>query len=218
MSKTVTAVIFIFFVLVAANLFVSFMGSLMPVHGSGIFALPTVGSAVGATSGFGGNGVFPIDANLFNKDGVGSMYVTQGYGRTAYAYLYPGGWHDGVDLAASYGTPIYSPNNGTVIATGDQDNYCYHRGFGKYVAIKDPATNLVLWYAHLGQIDVAVGQSVAKSSIIGLVGATGLETGTHLHFSIFQGSGFTMQSRDGCGPEPTGQDLDPLSYLGSVYK
>ena len=124
-----------------------------------------------------------------------------------------------LDIGANYGEPIYSPSNtSTVIAVGNQDNYCYKKGFGKYIAVKDPTNNLMLWFAHLGTIDVSPGQTISKGAEIGTVGATGLETGTHLHFSIFDANGFTMEVRDGCGPEPTGQDLDPLNYLGTTYR
>lgn len=145
-------------------------------------------------------------------------YITQGYGRTPFSYAYPGGWHDGIDIAAAYGAPIYSPAAGIVFATGNQDNYCYRRGFGKYVALKDGANNLILWFAHLGNISVSPGDTVKKDAQIGTVGATGFETGTHLHFSIFDAAGFTMAFRNGCGPDPTGHDLNPLSYLGTTYE
>jgi len=163
--------------------------------------------------------IFLVAGNLL-WIGIGTSYVTQGYGETPYSYLYPGGWHDGIDIGATYGEPIYSPNNGVVLAVGNQDNYCYKKAFGKYVAIKDPVNNFVLWYAHLGTQAVTPGETITKGTELGTVGTTGLETGTHLHFSIFEdttASPFTMQVRDGCGPEPTGQDVDPLNYLGSVY-
>jgi murein DD-endopeptidase MepM/ murein hydrolase activator NlpD len=167
---------------------------------------------------FSPTGIRTVNFNFFGKQNpTGKGYITQGYGATSYSYLYKNHWHDGVDIAAPYGATIYSPNAGTVLATGNMDNYCYHLGFGKYVAVEDPATDLVLFYAHLGTMDVVPGQTVALGAPIGTVGATGYETGVHLHFSIFQKTGFTMQVRDGCGPEPTGQDVDPLNYLGG-YK
>jgi murein DD-endopeptidase MepM/ murein hydrolase activator NlpD len=100
---------------------------------------------------------------------------------------------------------------------GNQDTFCYNRAFGKYIAIKDSAKNLVLWYAHLGSMDVTPGQTVLKNAKIGTVGATGLETGPHLHFSVFDANGFTMTPRNGCGPMPTGQDLNPLNYLSTIF-
>jgi murein DD-endopeptidase MepM/ murein hydrolase activator NlpD len=219
MSRTLGFVVFIFIVLVIGNVFVSAAAALLSSssfsHAAELPSNDIFGGSVGTNGPYDGT---PIHADLFTKDGSGTSYVTQGYGRTPYSYLYPGDWHDGVDIAAAYGTAIYSPNDGIVIATGNQDDYCYHKGFGKYVAIKDPSNNLVLWYAHLGMQTVAPGQAIEKGTELGTIGATGLETGTHLHFSIFEASGFTMTSRDGCGPEPTGQDLDPLNYLGGVYK
>ena len=209
MNKGLVFISFIFGSLVAFNWLFSMAGSFLP---------PLPGSFIGQTlTAHGENQLSSIDFSLFAKSGIGRSYITQGYGRTPYSSVYPGDWHDGIDIAAAYGAPIYSPNAGVIIAVGNQDNYCYHRAFGKYVAVKDPASNLVLWYAHLGTQAVSPGQTITKGMEIGTVGATGLETGTHLHFSIFNANGFTMTSRDGCGPEPTGQDLNPLNYLGTTY-
>jgi len=159
-----------------------------------------------------------IDFSFFGKNGAGRSYITQGYGRTSFSYAYRDDWHDGIDIAAAYGAPVYSPGNGMVFATGNQDNYCFRRGFGKYVAVKDGTNRLILWFAHLGTIAVSPGDTVKTGSLIGTVGATGFETGTHLHFSIFDESGFSVTPRNGCGPDPTGNDLDPLLYLGTIYK
>jgi len=158
-----------------------------------------------------------IDFSFWNKGGTGMNYITQGYGRTSFAHAYKDDWHNGIDIAAAYGAPIHSPSEGTVLATGNQDNYCPSRGFGRYVAVSDTGNHLVLWFAHLGKISVSPGDHIEKGDVIGTVGTSGFETGTHLHFSIFDANGFTMQSRNGCGPDATGKDLDPLHYLGTVY-
>jgi murein DD-endopeptidase MepM/ murein hydrolase activator NlpD len=132
--------------------------------------------------------------------------------------MYIGGWHDGIDVAALYGAPIYSPTDGIVVATGNQDDYCPHVAFGKYAVIYDIKNNLMLLFAHLGTISIDPGENIAKGALIGTVGTTGLETGTHLHFSIFQEQGFTMSPAHGCGPYPQGHDVDPLNYLGTTYQ
>jgi murein DD-endopeptidase MepM/ murein hydrolase activator NlpD len=222
MSKALGFVIFVFIILVAGTVLVNAAAQLVSSsHASFAAAMPLSISNTETINLVNSNASYTglpiIKASLFTKDGSGTSYVTQGYGRTPYSYLYPDNWHDGVDIAAAYGTPIYSPNDGTVIAVGNQDDYCYHRAFGKYIAVRDPMNNLILWYAHLGTQMVSSGQAITRGTELGTVGATGLETGTHLHFSIFEANGFSMQSRDGCGPEPTGQDLNPLNYLGSVY-
>ena len=204
-SKALGYVLLIFFVIVLCNYLSIALGSIIVSHPW----YPIFASSDQLGS---------IDFSLFAKNGAGRSYITQGYGRTPYSYLYPDDWHDGIDIAAAYGAPIYSPNDGIVLAIGDQDDFCYHKAFGKYVAVKDPLNNLVLWYAHLGSFAVTPGETIKKGDEIGTVGNTGLETGTHLHFSIFEGNTFTMQARDGCGPEPTGQDIDPLNYLGTTYQ
>ena len=72
-----------------------------------------------------------IDFSFFGKGQKGRSYITQGYGKTAFSYVYKNGWHNGIDIAASYGAAIHSPGEGVVLATGNQDNYCPGRGFGR---------------------------------------------------------------------------------------
>lgn len=159
-----------------------------------------------------------INFNFFDPTGAGEDYITQGYGHTAYAYLYINGWHNGIDLAASFGTPVYAPADGTVLAVVDQDAYCPHIAFGKYVAFDDPAHHLVFVFSHFGTFAVSPGETVSKGTLLGTVGPTGLETGPHLLVSIFLEQGFNTSPAHGCGPYPQGQDVDPLNYLGTIYR
>jgi len=163
-------------------------------------------------------GLQSIDLNFFDTSGVGHNYVTQGYGRTASSYLYMNDWHNGIDIAASFGMPIYSPAGGTVLAVVNQDAYCPHIAFGKYVAIDDTTNHLILFFAHLGTFAVSDGDHISKGTLIGTIGSTGLETGSNLHFSIFEEQGFVDSPAHGCGPYPQGQDVNPLNYLGTLYK
>ena len=176
----------------------------------GFPSLAPIGGASGALKS--------IDFSSFDKGGDGYKYITQGYGRTPFAYMYINGWHNGIDIAANYGASIYSPTDGVVIATGDQDNYCPRRAFGRYVVVEDDTNHLVLLFAHLADIPVVPLQQIKKGQLIGTVGNSGDETGTHLHFSVFQSGGFDMNPAHGCGPYPTGHDVNPLNYLGSVYQ
>lgn len=207
MSKRLSWILLILAVLIGAQYV--FLTLQAAIHGISLFP---------ATRAFepSSDGLSLVNFDLFRRGGAGWSYITQGYGRTPYSYLYPNDWHDGIDIAAAYGAPIYAPVAGTIIATGNQDNYCFHKGFGEYVAVNDPGNDRVLWFAHLGVIDVSPGQSVSSGTIIGSIGETGLETGTHLHFSVFLANGFTMTVRDGCGPEPTGRDVDPIPYLQAL--
>jgi murein DD-endopeptidase MepM/ murein hydrolase activator NlpD len=181
---------------------------------------PLSGSDFGPGSSFGSggtSGLTTINFDIFDKGDTGYKYITQGYGRTPYSYMYIGDWHNGIDIAAVYGAPIHSPTAATVLAVGDQDDYCPRLAFGRFIVLEDNTNHLDLLFAHLANIDVQPGDAVAKDQLIGTVGNSGDETGTHLHFSIFQSAGFSMAPAHGCGPYPQGHDVDPLTYLGSVY-
>jgi murein DD-endopeptidase MepM/ murein hydrolase activator NlpD len=184
-------------------------GSLSSVFPSSPFT-PAIGGATG--------GLTSINFSIFDKGGDGYKYITQGYGRTPYSYMYINDWHNGIDIGADYGAPIYSPTSATVLATGDQDDYCPHIAFGRFIVLEDNVNHLILLFAHLNNIDVQPGQTIAKDQLIGTIGATGDETGPHLHFSIFEAMGFSMAPAHGCGPYPQGHDVNPLNYLGSVYQ
>lgn len=87
--------------------------------------------------------------------------------------------HNGTDLAASYGTPVRAIGHGTVTAAGLQG------GYGKLVAVRH-ANGYTSYYGHLSKILVRAGQRVSQSDLVGLVGATGLATGPHLHYGIMR--------------------------------
>ena len=209
MKRSLQYLLLLFFLLAAADYFFNAVGNFFQN-----FTLFPAQSGHANTY----DGLPSLDFSFFKKGGVGWSYVTQGYGRTPFSWQYPDGWHDGIDIAAPYGASIYSPASGVVLATGNQDNYCWRKAFGEYVAVKMNDGKHVLWYAHLGDIDVKPGQSVATGTLIAAVGSSGLETGTHLHFSVFAASDFTMTPRNGCGPEPTGSDMDPIPYIQSLEK
>lgn len=89
-------------------------------------------------------------------------------------------WHPGIDVTALYGTPIYAIDAGVVVYAGW--NYT---GYGNFVII-DHGDGQWSAYAHLSQILVECSAAVTQSQLIGLAGATGNATGSHLHFEIFQ--------------------------------
>ncbi|MBU6500947.1 MAG: M23 family metallopeptidase [Patescibacteria group bacterium] len=148
-------------------------------------------------------------------------YITQGYGTTLFSSLSAGyiqPWHNGVDIIANYGAAILSPDSGMVFMTGNQDNYCNGKGYGKFVVVNDASDGHALLYAHLSRISVAVGEKIKTRDTIGLVGKTGFATGTHLHFTVFEPGSVYIGSNNGCGPDPKGKDMNPLTYLDSIKK
>lgn len=87
---------------------------------------------------------------------------------------------NGVDVAATCGTPVYAAAGGTaslVDATG------WNGGFGKYIKLTHSNGTETL-YAHLSKQLIASGEEVLKGQQIGLMGTTGRSTGCHLHFEI----------------------------------
>lgn len=139
--------------------------------------------------------------------------VTQDYGATKFAqYGYRGKWHNGIDIAASVGTPVLAAESGVVVAVGNQDAYCYKGAYGKFIVIKHQ-NNLATLYSHLSRQITQKGDTVTRGQVIGYSGKTGYATGPHLHLTVYAGPTFYMGPSKVCGPMPYGGDLNPLGYL-----
>lgn len=90
-------------------------------------------------------------------------------------------FHEGVDLAADYGTPIHATAAGTVVFAG------WDGGFGNKVAL-DHGNGYQSWYGHMSRFAVAEGARVHRGDVIGFVGASGEATGPHVHYQLmFEG-------------------------------
>jgi murein DD-endopeptidase MepM/ murein hydrolase activator NlpD len=87
------------------------------------------------------------------------------------------GYHTGLDLVASTGTPLYAPADGEVVVAGPGGSY------GTMTQIKH-ADGVITLYAHQSSLNVSVGQSVKRGQLIGAVGATGNVSGPHLHWEV----------------------------------
>ncbi|MBD2187394.1 M23 family metallopeptidase [Pseudanabaena mucicola] len=88
-------------------------------------------------------------------------------------------FHQGTDLAAPEGTPVVASFSGRVEIAG------WLGGYGLIVVISHGDTHETR-YAHLSEVLVKEGQEVKQGTVIGLVGSTGMATGPHLHFEIWQ--------------------------------
>lgn len=87
--------------------------------------------------------------------------------------------HNGLDLPAPKGTPIYAADGGTVVIAK------YSSSWGNYVTINHGGGMMTL-YAHASSLKVKAGQTVKKGDTIALVGSTGWSTGNHLHFTVYK--------------------------------
>lgn len=98
--------------------------------------------------------------------------------------------HDGIDMAAPSGTPIYATADGTV------EMAQWYGGYGNYVQLAHGGSYETR-YGHMSRMNVSAGQQVKKGDLIGWVGSTGRSTGAHLHYEVRIG----------------GQSVDPMPYL-----
>lgn len=102
--------------------------------------------------------------------------------------------HSGIDIGASYGSPIYACASGTVTAA------TYNSIFGYHVRINHGNGFLTL-YGHMIRYTVHEGQQVQRGELIGYVGSTGKSTAPHLHLTLY------------CN----GSLVNPLNYLPSGW-
>lgn len=104
--------------------------------------------------------------------------VSSGFGYRTHPINGTTHFHNGLDLSAPAGTPIRSIAAGKVEAAG------YDNVNGNYVKIKHDKGGS--FYGHMLQTpSVKKGQRVFKGTKIGLVGSTGLSTGPHVHFILY---------------------------------
>ncbi len=90
--------------------------------------------------------------------------------------------HEGTDLFAAAGTPVFSVTDGYVT-----DTYFGHRG-GNNVMVMGPG-GVHYYYAHFERLAAGVerGLKVTPDTVLGYVGTSGNASGTppHLHFGIY---------------------------------
>lgn len=89
--------------------------------------------------------------------------------------------HNGVDYAASAGTPVVAVADGGIAVAGWKGDY------GRYVEIRH-AGGTTTRYGHLSRIAAGLraGSRVSQGQVVGYVGSTGLATGPHLHYEMVQ--------------------------------
>ena len=85
--------------------------------------------------------------------------------------------HQGIDIAVSYGTPIYAADGGTVTFSG-------YKGAMGYVVIIDHGNGYCTYYEHNCSLLVGYGAHVYKGQQIAKAGRSGVASGVHCHFGI----------------------------------
>ena len=99
-------------------------------------------------------------------------------------------YHQGIDIACSYGAAIVAADGGTVEYTG-------YKGAMGYTVIIDHGNGYKTYYEHCSSFAVSAGKHVYKGQVIAYVGSTGVSSGPHCHFGVMK----------------NGSYVNPLSYL-----
>lgn len=111
--------------------------------------------------------------------------------------------HNGVDITATRKTcNIEAFYEGVVIATGYNAS-----GFGNYVILRHNIRGRAYTslYGHMASVSVKRGQRVKSGDKLGVMGATGMATGKHVHWEVQKGKSHGY-SATGAGY------LDPMKF------
>lgn len=133
---------------------------------------------------WGENGQF-FEASGMGKQQASGMVspvagrMTSSYGMRRHPILGYARMHAGIDFGAPSGSPIYAVSDGVVSFAGRRG------GHGNYVRLNHGG-GLGTGYAHMSRIAVSSGTQVRTGQVIGYVGSTGLSTGPHLHYELYQ--------------------------------
>ena len=128
--------------------------------------------------------------NTFFRFPIEKGKITSFYGNRLHPMTGKLSFHNGIDIAASIGTDVFSSASGKVYETN------YNSILGNYIIIEHPA-GLYTIYGHLSKTLVSLNSRIKTGTIIGKVGNSGYSTGPHLHFEI----------------RKKGESADPLKYI-----
>jgi murein DD-endopeptidase MepM/ murein hydrolase activator NlpD len=116
--------------------------------------------------------------------------ITAGYGYRVSPFTGQREMHEGLDIAAPFGTPIMATADGIVSFVGPLSS------FGNVVFINH-GHGLTTFYAHTSSFRVKEGQPVKRGQIVADVGSSGRTTGPHVHYEV----------------QVNGAAVNPLKYI-----
>lgn len=119
-----------------------------------------------------------------------SGYLTSRFGYRNTGIRGASTYHQGIDIANSYGTAVCAADGGTVTYSGWQGGY-------GYLIIIDHGNGYQTYYGHNSSLVVSVGEHVYKGQQVARMGSTGVSSGNHCHFGI----------------KINGTFVNPLNYL-----
>lgn len=128
--------------------------------------------------------------------------ISDGFGMRLHPILHIRRMHEGIDIIADVGSPVYATGNGKVSFVG-------HRGgYGLTVEL-DHGYGYRTIYAHLSKVLVKEGQKVTRGTQIAKTGDSGLSTGPHLHYEV---------EHNGVKENPAGFFFDNVGFFELTAK
>ena len=128
--------------------------------------------------------------------------ISDGFGMRMHPILHIRRMHEGIDIIADVGSPVYATGNGKVAFVG-------HRGgYGLTVEL-DHGYGYHTIYAHLSKVLVKEGQKVTRGTQIAKTGDSGLSTGPHLHYEV---------EHNGVKENPAGFFFDNVGFFELTAK
>lgn len=138
-----------------------------------------------------------IDSALFSKGFIkpAEGRISSVFGSQRVLNGVPKNPHNGIDIAAPEGTPVFATTEGIVIIAGE--DFYYN---GNFVLI-DHGQGLSSIYLHMSKLNVKTGDKVIRGQKIGEIGSTGRSTSAHLHWGV----------------QWYGNRIDPMSLLNISF-
>lgn len=103
--------------------------------------------------------------------------ITSPFGARDDPFNGEGAFHSGIDISATFGSPVHAAADG-VVETASMAS-----GYGREIVV-DHGNGIETLYGHLSGFAVTTGQQVRQGQVIGYVGMSGRSTGPHLHYEV----------------------------------
>jgi murein DD-endopeptidase MepM/ murein hydrolase activator NlpD len=113
----------------------------------------------------------------YQRDTIPNFRISSGFGNRIHPITKQKTFHNGIDIPAKEGTPIYAPMDGRVVIFNAGDG-------GKQLLLKNEKNKVQIGYAHLSGWKVKNGDLVKQGDLIAYSGNTGKSTGAHIHLTV----------------------------------
>ena len=145
----------------------------------------------------------------FKHPPLSNLYITSEFGIRDFRGMW---WHNGIDLRAVVGTPVFAVADGVVRVSKNNPT-----GYGLYIVVDHNKWGSL--YAHLSKLLVTENTIVKAGDLIGLSGNTGNSEAAHLHFEIRLGDYFkSFWDRSKTDPNVYMRCVDPESYIDDLIE